>query len=100
MGRLLRAVVELEGSRALVTVAKEWVDDAALPLFLYLAPYDEALRVVLYLQLRLGLRFRILLACVTVSEYDIILDGQRVGCTSTTTATPTASPTSGSVAAQ
>jgi hypothetical protein len=37
-GKLLRVFVELEGSRALVTVAEEWV--AALPLF----PYFNTLR--------------------------------------------------------
>jgi hypothetical protein len=62
--RLLRVVVELEYSRALVTVAKEHVNVAALPLFAYLAPYNnKALRVGLFPRLGLGLRLRIFLTC-------------------------------------
>jgi hypothetical protein len=64
-----------------------------------LALYDKALRVGIFLRLELGLRLRILLTCVTISEYDLTLDGKRVGYTSTTTDTPSASPTSGSAAA-
>jgi hypothetical protein len=99
-GGLLCVVVELESSRALVTVAKKWVDVAAMPLFPYLAPYDKALRVGLSLRLGFGLRLRDVLTRVIVTENDLTLDGQRVGCTSTTTATTSASPTSGSAAAQ
>jgi hypothetical protein len=99
-GGLPCVVVELESSRALVTVAKKWVDVAALPLFPYLAPCDKALRVGLFLGLRFGLRLRDVLTRVTVTENNLTLDGQRVNCTSTTTATPWASPTSGSAAAQ
>jgi hypothetical protein len=100
-GRLLRVLVELEYSRALVAVEKEWADVAALPNSSYFAPYDKARRVGLFLWLGLGLRLRIPLTCVIVSEYDLALDGQRVGCTFTTTAMPSsASPTSGSAAAK
>jgi 3-deoxy-D-manno-octulosonic acid (KDO) 8-phosphate synthase len=60
--------VELESSRALVTVAKKWVDVAALPLFQYLASYDKAFRVGLFLRLGFGLRLRDVLTRVTVTE--------------------------------
>jgi hypothetical protein len=72
---LLFVVVELECSRALVTVAKKRVDVAALPLFPYLAPYDKALQVGLFLRLGFGLRFRYVLTRVTVTENNLTLDG-------------------------
>jgi hypothetical protein len=83
-----------------VTVAKKWVDVADLRFFPYFAPYDKALRVGLILRLRFGLRLRDVPTRVTIIESNLTLDGQRVGCTYTTTATPSASPTSGSAAAQ
>jgi hypothetical protein len=60
----------------------------------------KALPVGLILRLGFGLRLRDVLTRVTVTESNLTWDGQRVGCTSKTTATPSAFPTSGSAAAQ
>jgi hypothetical protein len=59
----------------LVTVAKKWVDVAALPLFPYLAPYDKALRVIIFLRLGFGIRLRDVLTRVTVTDNNLTLDG-------------------------